>query len=386
MENISIAKDIMKGFAQFTGLSDTRTPPRRYLWTDAFAVCNFIGLFKQTGDSLWMDNALKLIVQVHYVLGRHRRDDERQGWISGLKEENGERHPTIGGLRIGKSMNERGFNDPLDDLEEWERDGQYYHYLTKWMHALNCVSRATSDPKFNTWAMELAMAAHSAFVHTLPTGSKRMSWKMSIDLSYPLVSSTGHHDPLDGWITYEQLRSTALEFSKTTGVNLDSEIADMKALCRGLSWATDDALGIGGLLCDACRISNLSMKGLFEEPDLLFELIEASSESLDAFVAQRSLAYPAYQRLAFRELGLTIGIHAVERMRDVINERRCDFPDARRILPWLDRLSQHSGLSEAVENFWIEPRNQQSPTWTGHQDINNVMLATSLAPEGFLEL
>ena len=73
---------------------------------------------------------------MHHVLGRHRDDDPRRGWISGLSEEEGERHPTRGGLRIGKPLNEREPDEPADSQLEWEQDGQYFHYLTKWMHAL----------------------------------------------------------------------------------------------------------------------------------------------------------------------------------------------------------------------------------------------------------
>jgi hypothetical protein len=42
----------------------------------------------------------------------------------------------VGGLRIGKPLKERGANEPIDESLEWDRDGQYFHYLTKWMHAL----------------------------------------------------------------------------------------------------------------------------------------------------------------------------------------------------------------------------------------------------------
>ena len=38
-------------------------------------------------------------------------------------------HPTQGGLRIGKNMNERSSSDRFDENLEWDRDGQYYHYL-----------------------------------------------------------------------------------------------------------------------------------------------------------------------------------------------------------------------------------------------------------------
>ncbi|MGA6935731.1 MAG: hypothetical protein WB041_10140, partial [Pseudolabrys sp.] len=42
---------------------------RRYLWTDAFAVCNFLELFQRTSDQQYRRCAEKLIDQVHSVLG-----------------------------------------------------------------------------------------------------------------------------------------------------------------------------------------------------------------------------------------------------------------------------------------------------------------------------
>jgi len=87
----------MTDYGDRTGLATSRHPPRRYLWTDAFAVCNFLELFRQTDDVQYRENALALVDQVHAVLGRHRDDDPRRGWISGLEEENGKLHPTAGG-------------------------------------------------------------------------------------------------------------------------------------------------------------------------------------------------------------------------------------------------------------------------------------------------
>ena len=78
------------------------------------------------------------------------------GWISGLGEREGEDHPTQGGLRIGKRLPERRPGDPFDEQLEWDRDGQYFHYLTRWMHALDLVARSTREPRFNVWARELA--------------------------------------------------------------------------------------------------------------------------------------------------------------------------------------------------------------------------------------
>ena len=50
---VSRVEVIMRGFAKRTGLlmggAHAMPEPRRYLWTDAFAVCNFLELRRQTG-------------------------------------------------------------------------------------------------------------------------------------------------------------------------------------------------------------------------------------------------------------------------------------------------------------------------------------------------
>lgn len=114
-------------------------------------------------------------------------------------------------MRIGKNLPERGRGEPFDERLEWERDGQYFHYLTKSMHALDQVSRATGQPRFNLWARELAEVAHRAFSLGDSRGGRRLVWKMSIDLSRPLVRSMGQHDALDGWITSVQVQRTAAD-------------------------------------------------------------------------------------------------------------------------------------------------------------------------------
>jgi hypothetical protein len=59
------------------------------------------------------------------------------------------------------------------------------------MHALDQVARELRQPLFNnTWARELAETAHRSFTCG-PRGKRRMVWKMSIDLSQPLVPSMG---------------------------------------------------------------------------------------------------------------------------------------------------------------------------------------------------
>jgi hypothetical protein len=377
------AIDLMTSFADRTGLT-SQHPQQRYLWTDAFAVCNLLGLSRATGDQRYEELALRLVARVHQVLGGHRSDDPRTGWISGLDERVGEEHPTRGGLRIGKRLGERGPDDPFDERLEWDRDGQYFHYLTKWMHALDLAARATQQPRFNLWARELAAAAHTAFAYAPPGGGRsRMYWKMSIDLSRPLVPSMGHHDPLDGFVTCVQLQATASDLSGSPGgPELSDEVADFGSMVKGRDWATADPLGLGGLLVDAFRVEQLMRRGAFPDGELLDELLRAALAGLEHYARQGELDRPATMRLAFRELGLAIGLQAVERMHNAVEEHR-GSPEVR---ARLEDLMRHASLRAEIESFWLEAEHQRAPSWTEHRDINEVMLATSLVPEGCLAL
>jgi hypothetical protein len=385
----SVTRNVMIEFANLTGLLSDSKVPRRYLWTDAFAVCNFLELYRQTSDEQYKHLALHLVDQVHFILGRHRDDNSRTGWISGLGEHEGRLHPTRGGLRIGKGMNERGPGDLYDEQLEWDRDGQYYHYLTKWMHALNRVSRVTGDPTYNRWAIELAKTAHAKFTYEPSSGDqKRMHWKMSIDLSYPLVASMGHHDPLDGFITYLQLQSTAAKDSnKSTRFDLSAEIADMVNICERKSWVTDDPLGIGELLSAAYKLAQLIIIEGFDQADLLEVLLDSSLIGLQSYAGGRyPLMLLANYRLAFRELGLSIGLHAIEKLLGLIKQSPHDFSMKHRLHSRTEILMQYTPLSDVIETFWLEPANRQASNWREHRDINMVMLATSLAPDGYLTL
>jgi len=46
----ALASEYMQDFAGQTGLDPVSSHPRRYLWTDAFAVYNYLGLFRQTHE------------------------------------------------------------------------------------------------------------------------------------------------------------------------------------------------------------------------------------------------------------------------------------------------------------------------------------------------
>ncbi len=383
----ALVQKIMLDFANLTGLEPASDHPRRYLWTDAFAVCNYLELFRQMNDKKYLDLALRLVDQVHHTLGRHRDDDPRRGWISGFDKQEGERHPTAGGLRIGKKLNERKVDEPCNERLEWDQDGQYYHYLTKWMHALNRVSKVTGDPNYIRWAMELAKAAHARFTYNpRPGGRKRMYWKMSIDLTYPLVPSMGQHDPLDGFVTYSELQAAATEHFKGSPLpDLKDEIADMAEICRGMSLATDDPLGIGGLLFDASRTLQLMVQAGFKYESLLENVVNSALLGMEAFAGGGSLEYPAEYRLAFRELGLAIGLFAVENLQKGLEENPGLF-GRESLFRRIDVLMGYVPLGEAIRQFWTDGKNRETATWTEHREINMVMLGTSIAPGEFLRI
>ena len=330
------AAAILDGFAVATGLvpaaagASAPAHPRRYLWTDAFAVMTWIGLYRHGGERRFLELALRLVAQVHEVLAAPR-----------------------GGLRIGKSLPERGPQEPYDSGLEWERDGQYYHYLTKWMHALRLAALASGDETYRLRAIELARTAHRAFAY--PQGAPRsLYWKMSIDLSRPLVASMGAHDPLDGLVAAASLA-------------LDAETRELARICEAHRWATDDALGAGGLLVDALRLARLVASGRKDLQSLLAAVLEDASASAAATAPH--LRGPADRRLAFRELGFALGLHAVEPLA-----AHADVESLRRFVP----------LAATLEHFWSGAASQSAQTWTAHRDINAVTLAACLAPDGAL--
>src|SRR4051812_42039697 len=195
---------VMDAFRLMTAFSQRG---QRYLWTDAYAVCAWLALGEQA-------RALALVDEVHHTLGKQGGQ-----WLDDASEA----HPTRGGLRIGKPLPERAPGEPLDERLEWDRDGQYFHYLTRWMHALHQVFRATGDARYEQWARELAQAAQRGFVQ-----NGRMVWKMSVDLSRAQVPSMGQHDPLDGYVTAVEIGAPAEAYG---------------AMLAATELTADDALG-----------------------------------------------------------------------------------------------------------------------------------------------
>lgn len=196
----------------------------RYLWTDAFGVLNLITLHRLTNSTSYLHCAARLVDAVHMILGRTRSQDS---YLPGASPE----RPLSGGLRIGK-----------DEETGPDGDGQYHHYLTLWMFALNRMSIAKGDKRYNDLAIQLARAIHPAFVIDRNSDRPRMRWKMSMDLSRPLVTSEGNLDPLDGYVVY-----TLLQITSGDDQVLKEEIQDYKKIVDS-KWKriqSDDPLDLG---------------------------------------------------------------------------------------------------------------------------------------------
>jgi hypothetical protein len=384
----AIAARLMFEFAKRTGLSPVAQNPRRYLWTDAFAVCNFLELGERTGDQQYRRCARELIDQVHRVLGRYRSDDVRKGWISGLDDERGCHHPTLGGLRIGKPLRERGANESIDEQREWDRDGQYFHYLTKWIHALCQAAFVTGDNENVRWARELAETALRAFVCRSESGEiLGVYWKISTDLSRPLVPAMGLHDALDAFITFREAQHAIAKAPTRPEVSgFNQAIEALFAVCKHGEWTTDDPLGVGGLLFDACRLCQLICQEQLREPRLLEAVIQGCCDSLMLLLHRGYLSRPTSGRLAFRELGLAIGLRALPIIADAVDKNRSTFKSRPALHQCIDMLLSYETLGDEIVGLWLRHAEHQPESWKAHQDINEVMLATAIIPDTFLSV
>ena len=363
------AAGLLSAFAERTGLGGDVADQQRYLWTDAFALVNALALWRETREDRWRAMAEHLIDDVHRVLGRHRADDPRAGWLSGLPEAEGEDHPTVGGLRIGKPLPERRLDEPYDERLEWDRDGQYWHYLTKWMDALSRAAVVLGEPRHQEHAEELAAAVLPRFLQTTTTGEPvGLAWKMSVDLSRPQVARTSPHDALDGYVTLRWLGRGG----RRTG--LEDETATLRRLSVGRGWATGDALGIGGLLLDAFRLALLPDRCAHDE-QLLAAIVTGADVGLAQVRRSGTLQMPAAHRLGFRELGLAIGLQTLPAIADAA---ATSASLERALTPQLGELRGTADVGERLVAFWSEPSQHTSRTWTEHRDINEVMLVSAL--------
>ncbi|KAL3478563.1 hypothetical protein BJX99DRAFT_256459 [Aspergillus californicus] len=298
----------------------------RYLWTDAFGVLNLLTLHQETNklqsqpSNHYLTLASRLIETVHDVLGRTRDGSSR---LPGASETN----PLGGGLRIGK-VDEGG----------WDGDGQYHHYLTLWMFALNRMSLASGDPEYNNLAISLAKAIHAPFFVNRGSERPRMVWKMDSSLSTVLVGSQGNLDPIDGFVVFRLLQGTAGKFGLGDGV-LQEEIEDYCRVMerKGEHFVSKDPLDLGMTLWTMQWVAGEGWAG---------RLLERCFEQIyDVFETDQYLARSIKHRLAFREFGTAMGVRCISEQDDE-KERSVDLKGyADRILAAWEPYMEGAGVT-----------------------------------------
>ncbi|KAG8947956.1 hypothetical protein FRC04_010153 [Tulasnella sp. 424] len=319
----------------------------RYLWTDGFAVINFLTLYRITSNPVYIGLAKRLVTTVHDTLGKTRD-------LSARLPNATDASPLRGGLRIGKVDEE---DDPSGD-----GDGQYFHYLTVWMFALNRVTVVTGDTWYNDQAIDLAQSVLlGKFLINPGSPRPRMFWKMSIDLSCPLVFSEGNLDPIDGYVTYKILQKT------NGGRGLEEELKSLKKIVdtKWKGYSSNDPLDLGMTLWTVHLIKDE------EGEEWAKALARKAMACLRRLVDSKSyFERPASRRLAFREFGTAMGL-------------RCCSDLAREL--------QLEGLADEISREWEtfglvpEPTPEKKKAMQGSRlaelmPITQVMYASALVP------
>jgi hypothetical protein len=165
---------------------------------------------------------------------------------------------------------------------------------------------------------------------------------------------------------------------------LDSEIAGITKICRGIGMATDDPLGTGGLLGDSLRVAWLITRSGGGYGGLPESILQAATHGVKSFAHSDSIRLPPEHRLAFRELGLAIGLMGTARLLILMDENPALFRGRDHLAENVKAILAYAPLGKAIVEFWLDRRFQMADTWTDNREINMVMLATSLAPDGFL--
>ncbi|KAL1660949.1 hypothetical protein GGF50DRAFT_118439 [Schizophyllum commune] len=153
---------------------------------------------------------------------------------------------------------------------------------------------------------------------------------------------------------------------------------------KGIS-PTEDSLEIDGPLLDASRLAQLVARGDAAAEPTLLTVVSVANASLGLY-DKDELSYPAHARLAFRELGIVTALRAVWQIgRQLDGNGQTRLRNRERLLRALEKLESYEDLADRIEKSWMKEENRMAKSWAGHEDINAVMLVTTLAPDAFLE-
>jgi hypothetical protein len=240
------------------------------LWTDAFGVVLLVSLYRALAKDEFLDEAEWVVAEVDRVLGRRR------------------------GVRIG---------------EEFDRDGQYFHYLAMWLYALAVIGRHI--PRYREKGIDLVHQVHDAFL----VPGRGVVWKMKEDLSGPYPGfGLGALDAFDGYVSYRILDEKALS----------REIADMQRLVdqSASSLLITQDLGLGMMLWMTHFFANEGWARLQRKRSLA--TLDQMWRPEGFFCREPHLLDTKF---AFTNYGISIGLQAVAAMPGRV-ERLNNFFDS----------------------------------------------------------
>ncbi|KAL7503978.1 hypothetical protein ACHAXN_001679 [Cyclotella atomus] len=216
------------------------TPQRRYLWTDAFAVLAYqtiSNIYSAGGHvqeaNIYKDAADKLIDTVHNCLGKPRSGREEDAMKPCKMSPTG-----YVGMRIGKVESQ------IDTDYGMRCDGQYFHYIDKWLFALSRTGHIEDGLRIakSIFPYFFSKADHSS--------SGGIRWKLSVNASPPKALPPTHgpnDDTLNALVVYTMLESQRIHLNDCMpSLSLESEIQMLQeSLKHYHPHVTDDPLGWG---------------------------------------------------------------------------------------------------------------------------------------------
>lgn len=146
------------------------------------------------------------------------------------------------------------------------------------------------------------------------------------------------------------------------------------------------------MLLDVCQLYILQKQigsSDHHRTNLYDEVREVTLIGLKSFVQSHDLDRPSDERIPFRELGLALGLRAVERMlaeeSELPNSGPSHSSPSAIQLPPLKGLLAFLPLADRIESCWLDPEHQSTRSWSDHLDMNEIMLASALNPSCWLQ-
>lgn len=319
---------------------------RRYLWTDAFGIVNFIsqakllrsldqGMEAEQQVQDYLTAASQLITAVYDCLGSPRSSK----YPMAAADDGGYK-----GLRIGKVLARRATDQGM------QYDGMYWHYLAQFLFAVTRYVQESHDQCQLDRVIRLVKQVHPAFL--VPGRGYR--WKINTDLT-PIADAhptQPTHDAVTAWIMYSLLN----RLSGAQQGQLDQEMVDLLPIVRQyyqqdiqqlLSDAMDP-LGLG-LQLWSCQWVQGARPQQFREQLL----------GIARPLMQRHCAISQDRDLNFRLYGALMGM----------------------------RLYDHSNrpYAEAETMRFLEVELSREVGDSAHSMINKVMFASAVNPTAFMK-